>query len=73
MANGFFRSVLRPGGRINTKLDGRFQTVVLDELTQDKLQQLYDNGCPYVELTNEGGVNYLPTRKISMRKIKGTK
>ncbi len=70
MASKFFISLLKSPGRINVMLDGRFQTVNLDDLSQDKLQQLFDNGCPYVVFSDEGSANYLPAKKITTKKIK---
>jgi len=52
-------------GRMNILLDGRFQTVVLDELPQDKLRQLFENGCKYVGVSSEG-----PTAEITVQKLK---
>ncbi len=47
-------------GKINLKLDGRFQTIELDSQPEEKLRQLYDNGCQFVELTPEGRKEYFP-------------
>jgi hypothetical protein len=70
-AKVFFERIgIKAPGRINLKLDGRFQTVALDDLSQDKLKQLYDNGCNYVGLTSEGRKKYFPDEKpITTKKI----
>lgn len=56
----FKRAKIDAPGKVNLKLDGRFQTIEIDNLAEDKLKQLYDNGCPYIELTPEGRKFYYP-------------
>lgn len=52
-------------GRMNLMLDGRFQTVALDQLPQDKLRQLFENGCKYVGVSSE-----TPEKQITVKKLK---
>jgi hypothetical protein len=47
----YHRINIKAPGRMNILLDGRFQTVALDDLPQDKLKQLFDNGCSFVGIT----------------------
>lgn len=56
---------------MNLRLDGRFQTVALFELPQEKLKQLFDNKCPYVGLTDDGIVEHNKDKKpIEVKPIK---
>jgi hypothetical protein len=50
-ASRYHRINIKAPGRMNILLDGRFQTVALDDLPQDKMKQLYDNGCSFVGIT----------------------
>lgn len=59
------RTNINAPGRMNILLDGRFQTVVLDELPQDKLRQLFENGCKYV-----GVADTTPAKEITVQKLK---
>ncbi len=59
----FRRHGLNPPGKINTWLDGHFQTVRLDDLPDDKLKQLYENKCPYVQPTQAGRKVLFPDEK----------
>lgn len=71
MGKIFERYGINAPGRINLKLDGRFQTVVLDELSDEKLQQLYDAGCKYVRPTESGRKKLYPDEKpISTKPLK---
>jgi hypothetical protein len=63
MGKLFERYGLNAPGRVNILLDGRFQTVAIDDLTDDKLQQLYENKCPYVQPTEEGRKILFPDEK----------
>jgi hypothetical protein len=66
----FERININAPGRINLLLDSRFQTVTLDTLPQDKLQQLYENDCRYVGLTQEGKKKYIPKfKEITVKEI----
>ncbi|MEI7597275.1 MAG: hypothetical protein WCK02_16115 [Bacteroidota bacterium] len=60
MAIYFNRCNISAPGRINTKLDGQFQTIAIDNLNDKQLEQLFNNGCKYVELTSEGRKKYYP-------------
>jgi len=55
---------------MNILLDGRFQTVALDDLQDDKLEQLYNNGCPYVKRTENFYKSLPKEEKIEMKDIK---
>ncbi len=55
---------------MNILLDGRFQTVALDDLPDDKLEQLYNNGCPYVKRTENFYKSLPKEEKIEMKDIK---
>jgi hypothetical protein len=48
----FKRININAPGRINLRLGGRFQEVAIDNLNDDQLAELYDNGCPYVCLVD---------------------
>lgn len=60
-------------GRVNIKLDGRFQTINLESLPDDKLQQLYENGCHFIQPTTEGRKIIFPDEKpieVTLRNFK---
>lgn len=63
MGKLFERYGINAPGKINTLLDGHFQTVRLDDLTDEKLQQLYENGCKYVQPTEYGRKKLFPNEK----------
>lgn len=63
MGKLFERVGINAPGRINVLLDGHFQTVALDNLPDDKLQQLYENKCSYVQPTAEGRKVLFPDEK----------
>ena len=42
---------LQSPGRVNVWLGGRFQTVNIDDLNDDQMKELHENGCPYVKRT----------------------
>lgn len=44
---------LKHPGRINARLNGRFQELRIYELSETQLEQLYNDGCPYVRKTAE--------------------
>lgn len=58
----YHRINIKAPGRMNILLDGRFQTVALDDLTQDQMKQLFDNGCSFVGITygEEFSKNFSP-------------
>jgi hypothetical protein len=66
----FERTGIKAPGRMNILLDGRFQTVALDDLQDDKLEQLYNNGCPYVKRTENFYKSLPKEEKIEMKDIK---
>ncbi len=57
---------INPPGRINLKLDGRFQTVVLDDLPQDKLRQLFENGCKYVGVDDATEAKQITVKELKI-------
>jgi hypothetical protein len=63
MGKLFERYGLNAPGKVNLLLDGRFQTVRLDDLEDDKLQQLYEKGCRYVKPTDAGIKKLYPNEK----------
>jgi len=70
MSQLFERTGIKAPGRMNILLDGRFQTVALDDLPDDKLEQLYNNGCPYVKHTENFYKSLPKEEKIEMKDIK---
>jgi hypothetical protein len=44
---------IKEPGRINVKLNGRFQDVELYRTSDEILQKLYDDKCPYIQLSPE--------------------
>lgn len=57
-------------GIINVKVDGRFTDVPLYEASDDVLEKLYADGCPYVVLTPEEFMKRNPTlQNIEIKKI----
>jgi len=74
MGELFERVGINAPGRINLLLDGQFQTVRLDDLPDDKLQQLYEKGCRYVQPTSAGIKKIFPDEKqIKIKEIKPLK
>jgi hypothetical protein len=70
----FERTGINAPGRVNAKLDGRCQEFCIDNLSQDQMKQLYEDGFPYVGLTAEGRKKYFPEEKpITTEKIKTPK
>ena len=62
-----FNILLDYPGKVNTLLDGHYQTVKLHELPDEKLQQLFDRGFKYVELA---GIEGRPiTKKIEVKTL----
>jgi hypothetical protein len=57
-------------GRINVKVDGRFKDVDLYEASDEVLEKLYADGCPYVVLTPEEFLKRNPTiNNIEIKRI----
>ena len=65
MEKNFQRYGINAPGRINTKIGGRFREVVLDDLSDEQLEELYNNGCKYVEPTPEGRKKLFPENVIT--------
>lgn len=73
MGKLFVRFGIEAPGRVNLKLDGKFQEVTLDSLSDEKLRQLYENGCRFVAPTPEGRAVLFPEEKpINVKKIVST-
>jgi hypothetical protein len=61
-------------GKVSLKLDGRFQEVNLYSLPDEKLKQLHDAKCSYVQATKEGMKEIFPAEKeIQVNPIKFNK
>jgi hypothetical protein len=70
MGKLFQRKGIEAPGHVNLKLDGVFQEVYLDNLSDEKLEQLYLNKCRFVEPTPEGRKKLFPEEKpIEVKKI----
>lgn len=58
-------------GRINAKIDGLFKDIDLHTAPDEILAKLYDDHCPYIELTPEEFLKRNPNiKEINVKPIK---
>lgn len=58
-------------GRINAKVDGRFTDVELFKASDEVLEKLYQDKCPYIELSPKEFLKRNPdVHKIDIKPIK---